>query len=100
VRKNVARALAGSVLAAAAMVCITAPVTWAQNAPVENTDWSHHPNLAAAQDLSRQAFDKMTAAQEGNEYDLRGQAGNAKDLLRQGNREIKQAAITSNHNGH
>lgn len=97
-KKNVARALLGTVLAFAAMLCITAPSTPAQE-PVENIDWSHHPNLAAAQDLARQAFDRMTAAQEANEYDLGGHAGHAKELLRQANWEIKQAAIVSNEHG-
>ncbi len=97
-KKNVVRALLGSALATAAMLCITQPSSWAQE-PVENIDWSHHPNLAAAQDLSRQAFDKMTQAQQANEYDLGGHAGHAKDLLRQANWEIKQAAITSNQHG-
>ena len=97
-RKSVARALVGSVLVAAALTCISQPSGWAQE-PVENIDWNHHPNLAAAQDLSRQAFDKMTAAQQANEYDLGGHAGHAKDLLRQANWEIKQAAMVSNEHG-
>ena len=98
--KNLARTLLGGLLAAAALACITQTASWAQNEPVENIDWSRHPNLAAAQDLSRQAFDKMTAAQQANEYDLGGHAGHAKDLLRQANWEIKQAAMVSNEHGH
>jgi hypothetical protein len=100
VKKNLARTLLGSLFIAGAMVCITQPASRAQNEPAENIDWSRHPNLAAAQDLSRQAFDKMTAAQQANEYDLGGHAGHAKDLLHQANWEIKQAAMVSNEHGH
>jgi hypothetical protein len=53
---------------------------------------SGHPNLLAAQKLAAQAFDKLTAAQKANEYDLGGHAAKAKDLLRQANEEIKLAA--------
>ncbi len=98
--KKTARLWVGSALTAAALACITQPASWAQpNEPVENINWDHHPNLAAAQDLTRQAFDKITAAQQANEYDLGGHAGHAKDLLRQANWEIKQSALWSNHEG-
>jgi hypothetical protein len=51
-----------------------------------------HPNLAAAQKLALQAFDKLEAAQKANEYDLGGHAAKAKELLKQANAEIKLAA--------
>ena len=51
-----------------------------------------HPNLAAAQKLAQQAFDRLVAAQKANEYELGGHAAKAKDLLKQANDEIK--AIT------
>jgi len=51
-----------------------------------------HPNLAAAQKLAAQAFDKLEAAQRANEYDLGGHAAKAKALLEQANDEIKLAA--------
>jgi hypothetical protein len=57
-----------------------------------------HPNLAAAQRLSHQAFEKIVAAQQANEWDLAGHAQKAKDLLDQANRELKQAAEASNRN--
>jgi hypothetical protein len=62
-------------------------------------DISHrrHPNLAAAQRLSQQAFDKITAAQQANEWDMGGHAQKAKELLEQVNRELKEAAETANH---
>jgi F0F1-type ATP synthase membrane subunit b/b' len=64
--------------------------------PVRNVSNSKHPNLAAAQQLIQEAFDKMTAAQQANEFDLGGHAKTAKDLLDQANKEIKQAAQTAN----
>ncbi len=62
-------------------------------------DISHrrHPNLAAAQRLSQQAFDKIVAAQQANEWDMQGHAQKAKDLLDQANRELREAATAANH---
>lgn len=57
-----------------------------------------HPNLAAAQRLCQQAFDRIVAAQQANEWDLDGHAQRAKELLDQANRELKEAAIASNRN--
>jgi len=56
-----------------------------------------HPNLAAAQRFSQQAWEKVTAAQQANEWDLGGHAAKAKELLDQVNRELKLAAETANH---
>ncbi|MEO8706240.1 MAG: hypothetical protein ABI867_39790 [Kofleriaceae bacterium] len=53
---------------------------------------SGHPNLAAAQKLAAQAYDKLEASQKANEYDLGGHAAKAKDLLKQANAEILLAA--------
>jgi hypothetical protein len=50
-----------------------------------------HPNLYAAQKLSAQAFAKLEAAQQANEYDLGGHAQKAKELLEQVNAEIDLA---------
>ncbi|HKV93412.1 MAG TPA: hypothetical protein VJW20_12765, partial [Candidatus Angelobacter sp.] len=55
-----------------------------------------HPNLAAAQKLAGQAYEKIVAAQQANEWDLNGHAQKAKDLLDEVNRELKQAAEASN----
>jgi len=55
-----------------------------------------HPNLSAAQELCEQAFEKLTAAQRANEYDLKGHAAKAKELLEQVNQQIKEAAAASN----
>lgn len=67
--------------------------------PVENVSHGRHGNLAAAQDLARQSYDRLTAAQQANEFDMDGHASRAKDLLRQVNDEIRQAATAANRNG-
>jgi F0F1-type ATP synthase membrane subunit b/b' len=64
--------------------------------PAENISSKRHPNLAAAQRLCDQAFEKIQAAQGANEWDLGGHAAKAKDLLDQASREIKEAARTAN----
>jgi hypothetical protein len=69
-----------------------------QPAPKRNVSAANHPNLAAAQRLTAQAFTKITAAQEANEFDLAGHAAKAKSLLDQANNELKQAAEKSNAN--
>jgi hypothetical protein len=66
--------------------------------PAENVSKGKHPNLAAAQRLTAQAFQKITAAQEANEFDMQGHAKKAKDLLDQANNELKQAAGAANKN--
>lgn len=66
--------------------------------PAENVSKGRHPNLAAAQRLSQQAFEKITAAQQANEWDMQGHAAKAKDLLDQVNRELKLAAEAANRN--
>jgi len=55
-----------------------------------------HPNLAAAQRLTEQAYNKVSAAQVANEFDMDGHAQKAKDLLDQANRELKAAAGAAN----
>jgi hypothetical protein len=67
-------------------------------APKDNISKGLHPNLAAAQRLSTQAYEKITAAQEANEFDLAGHAAKAKTLLEQVNSELKLAAQTANKN--
>jgi hypothetical protein len=74
---------------------LIATTVFAQRPP-ENVSPKHHPNLAAAQRLIDQAFNKITAAQNANEFDLGGHAAKAKDLLDQANRELKLAAETAN----
>ena len=64
--------------------------------PAKNISPGRHPNLAAAQRLSRQAYERIVAAQEANEWDLQGHAQKAKNLLDEVNNELKQAAEASN----
>jgi hypothetical protein len=66
--------------------------------PKENVSPGRHPNLAAAQRLSQQAWEKIVAAQEANEWDMQGHAQKAKNLLDEVNRELKQAAEAANRN--
>src|SRR5215831_6000397 len=70
----------------------------AQKKPAQNVSPRKHPNIAAAQRLTAQAFEKITAAQRANEFDLAGHAAKAKELLDQANEELKKAAEVSNIN--
>lgn len=90
---KIPKSLVGAVLAAA----LIGGVAVAQK-PVEDVSGKRHPNLAAAQRLSQQAYEKITAAQEANEWDMQGHAAKAKDLLDQANREMKMAAEAANKN--
>jgi hypothetical protein len=64
--------------------------------PVRNVSAKKHPNIAAAQKLSAQAYEKIEAAQKANEYDMQGHAQKAKELLEQVNQELKLAAEAAN----
>jgi hypothetical protein len=64
--------------------------------PVENVNAKKHPNLAAAQRLCDQAFQKISAGQQANEWDMEGHAAKAKELLDHASQELKQAAMTAN----
>ena len=65
--------------------------------PVEDIG-KRHPNLAAAQRLSRDAWERITAAQKANEWDMDGHAAKAKELLDKVNEELKMAAEDANKN--
>jgi hypothetical protein len=91
---KISKNLAGAFLAVA---LIGGGVAVAQK-PVDNVSGKRHPNLAAAQRLSQQAFEKITAAQEANEWDMDGHAAKAKDLLDQANQQLKLAAEAANKN--
>jgi len=84
----------GSVLGAA-LIC--GGVAMAQK-PVDNVNPNKHPNLAAAQRMSQQAWEKIKAAQQANEWDMQGHAAKAKELLDQVNQELKLAAEAANKN--
>jgi hypothetical protein len=66
--------------------------------PVDNVNGKKHPNIAAAQHLSQQAWEKITVAQQANEWDMEGHAAKAKDLLDQVNKELKLSAEAANKN--
>ncbi len=84
----------GSILGAA---LLASGITIAQ-APERDISPARHPNLAAAQRLIDQAFNKITAAQAANEFDMDGHAAKAKDLLDQASRELRAAASAANRN--
>ena len=90
-KQNVLLGSAGAVLLCAGML-------FAQNPPARNISLEKHGNLAAAQRLCDQAFQRITAAQQANEWDLNGHAAKAKNLLDQASRELKLAAEAANKN--
>ena len=67
--------------------------------PERDVSAARHPNLAAAQRLSHQAWERIGAAQQANEWDLQGHAQKAKELLDQVNQELKLAAEAANRKG-
>lgn len=85
-----------SIFSAPILVAALALPVFAKDPPATNVSAAKHPNLAAAQRLSLEAFTKLEDAQRANEYDLKGHAAKAKELLRQANDEIKLAAQASN----
>ena len=89
-KKLVAPILISALFAAGALA--------AQDKPARNISGRKHPNLAAAQMHCQMAFDKITAAQAANEFDMGGHAAKAKELLEQASAELKAAAETANAN--
>ncbi len=82
----------------ATLAVLAALSTSALADPVKDVDAKLHPNLAAAQSLVVDAFDKLKAAQTANEFDMTGHAQKAKDMLDKVNEQIKQAAQAANKN--
>jgi hypothetical protein len=82
----------GSVLGLGLLV---SGITLAQG-PAHNVSPGRHPNLAAAQRLTANAYEKISAAQAANEFDMQGHAAHAKQLLDQANQELKAAAEAAN----
>jgi hypothetical protein len=82
-----------------ATMLLCGSMAFAQNQkPAQNVSAKKHPNLAAAQRLTANAYQKIIAAQQANEWDMEGHAQKAKDLLDQANNELKQAAQAANKN--
>ena len=82
-------------LQALGLLLLTGAIAPAQR-PKENINGGRHPNLAAAQRFCEQAWQKIVAAQEANEFDMGGHAQKAKEMLDQVNKELKMAAETAN----
>lgn len=87
-----------SLIVCAASLALFATAATAR--PANNVSHQRHPNIAAAQRLTTQAYNRVVDAQKANEFDLGGHAAKAKALLEEANRELKEAAQTSNANGH
>jgi hypothetical protein len=64
--------------------------------PERNVSPRRHPNIAAAQRLVGQAYNRLSAAQQANEFDMGGHAQRAKELLDQASAEMKLAAEAAN----
>lgn len=64
--------------------------------PGQGVNPGRHPNIAAAQRLTAQAYQRIVDAQQANEFDMNGHAQKAKDLLDQANRELGMAAAAAN----
>jgi cellobiose-specific phosphotransferase system component IIA len=77
-------------LAAAAIVFVAG--TAAAQVPAQNIDPARHGNLAAAQSLVLNAYDKVSNAQDANNHELGGHADRAKQLMREANDEMRLAA--------
>lgn len=78
---------------AAALVC--GGMAIAQK-PVQNISAQRHPNLAAAQSLCVQAYEKIEAARKANDFDMQGHAQKAEELLAQASEELKLSAEAAN----
>lgn len=87
-----------AILALSALALLAGGVARAE--PVQNISPALHPNLADAQRLSREAFDRISAAQAANHFDMEGHAARAKALLEQVNLELKLAAEAANRHAH
>lgn len=66
--------------------------------PKRNVSAGRHPNIAAAQRLSSQAYQRILDAQRANEWDMEGHAQKAKNLLEEVNNELRAAATAANKN--
>jgi hypothetical protein len=75
---------------------LAASLTYGREKLKTSTSSTEHPanppNLATAPKLTAQAYDKIAATQEANEWDMAGHAQIAKDLLAQASQELKPAA--------
>jgi len=77
---------------------LIAGITFAQR-PSHDINPRNHPILADAQRLCDQAYERVSAAQGANDWDMNGHAAKAKALLQQASRELKAAALADNRHG-
>lgn len=80
------------------LVALFGSAASAQPAPAQNINAKRHVNLAAAQHLTDQAFQRISAAQRANEFDMDGHAAKAKELLDQASKELREATNFANKN--
>ena len=73
-----------------ALLCVG--VSYAQTKPIQDVNAKISPNLAAAQTYMVDAFNKLSAAQVINNFDMNNHAVNAKNLLVQASNEVSAAA--------
>ena len=76
-------------------IVLTAIVTFPIAALASPLNGAAHPNLDAATGALLNAFDKVTAAQKANEWDLGGHAAKAKEAIATAQSELKLAAESS-----
>lgn len=82
---------------AIAILMLTGTIALAER-PETNVSPNKHPNIAAAQQLCREAYEKIVAAQRANEGGMGVHADKAKDLLEKAAHELKLAAEDANEN--
>jgi hypothetical protein len=73
-----------------ALLCVG--VSYAQTKPIQDVNPKISPNLAAAQTYMVDAFNKLSAAQVINNFDMNNHAVNAQNLLIQASNEVSAAA--------
>lgn len=86
-KKHLAIAALGALWVASATAAAAQPVS-----PPPVDVGRHHGNIEEAQRLTREAFERVTAAQQDNHDDAGGHLQRAKELLDQASAEMKQAA--------
>ena len=85
------------VLSTAALSAAVIATTFGiSQAGAQDVDPHLHPNLAKAQHSIDQALEFMDYAQKANDFDMKGHAAKAKQLLEEADREIKMAGMTAN----
>jgi len=78
------------------LALVVVGVLFAQQRPADDINPKLHPNLAAAQRLTNQAYDKLVVAQGANDFDMEGHAQKAKQLLVEASHQMKEAAMAIN----